>query len=83
MTDEERIAEHFEQYRKFCDRVHTKNVQDTLEVWEEWQELTGRLLLATGKNREYAEWKLADASQRRSEAAQIAEKAKDRRGRKK
>lgn len=79
MTDEERIAEHFEQYRKFCERVHTRTVQEALEAWTEWQEVTALILQKNSKNREFAAWKLADAAQRRSEAVQIAEKAKDRR----
>lgn len=78
MTEEEKrhIDERFAEYRRFCERVHFTNVQEALNFWADWQEITGRLLLHDGKNREYAKWKLADAKQRRAETAKIAERAK-------
>lgn len=79
----DQIDEHFDEYRRLCDRVHMKNVREALQFWAEWQEVTAGLLLKDKKNREWALWKLEDAKQRRSEADQIAEKAKERKGRKK
>lgn len=79
----DQIDEHFAEYRRLCERVQLRNVREALQIWVEWQETTARLLMADAKNREWAMWKIADAKQRRSEAEQIAEKAKDRKGRKK
>lgn len=81
--EESPAEEHFKDYRRLCDRTHFKNVQEALNFWAEWQEVTARLLLKDKKNREWAMWKLEDAKQRRSETEQIAEKAKERRWRKK
>lgn len=73
------VEVHFLEYRRLVERVHVTNVLDALNVWADWQEVTGRLLLLTGKNREYAEWKLEDARQRRAEAHKIKERSKQKR----
>lgn len=73
------VEVHFMEYRKMGERVHITNVVDAARVWAEWQEVTARLLLLTGKNREYAEWKLEDARQRRAELPKIVERSKKKR----
>ena len=80
--EESQAEEHFKDYRRLCDRTHFKNVQEALNFWAEWQEVTARLLLTDSKNKAWAAWKIEDAKQRRSEAQQIAEIAKEKRGRK-
>lgn len=80
--EESPAEEHFKEYRRLCDRTHFKNVQEALNFWAEWQEVTARLLQTDSKNKAWVEWKLEDAKQRRSEAQQIAEIAKEKRGRK-
>lgn len=80
--EESPAEEHFKEYRRLCDRTHFKNVQEALNFWAEWQEVTARLLLTDSKNKAWAAWKIEDAKQRRSEAQQIAEIAKEKRGRK-
>lgn len=80
--EESPAEEHFKDYRRLCDRTHFKNVQEALNFWAEWQEVTARLLLTDSKNKAWAAWKIEDAKQRRSEAQQIAEIAKEKRGRK-
>ena len=78
MTDK-MVEEHFQQYRKMVDKLLHSNAREALIFWADWQEVTGRLLLLTGKNREYAEWKLEDARQRRAEAHKIKERSKQKR----
>lgn len=85
MTETEKKAlldAHFEEYRRGCGHQF-RNVQEVLRFWVEWQEATAQILGASSVFRKEAEQKLADAKQRRSEAVYIAEKAKERRGRRK
>lgn len=74
---EDQIKARFEEYKKLRQRVNLPNTKAVAIFCQQWQEITGQILMRYGK-KDLALEKLEDAKNRRAEIPKIAEMAKRR-----